>query len=396
MSIQIYKFEDYNTYQVHNDVLDIQRSSSDIQELFPYQYRYSRKTNLRYVVPLPKDFLNTVLSLSENANAIPSIISTDAILKYSEFPLTFEDKLYFHSNCTIPRAKVTQKYTRTIKTHLADKCVVPVPRKSINITPMAIFLDSEKGNIYYFTLERKWISGQWRESLPTICSSYPLGTKVVDINKNLNNIRVTSNRYSNLDYWMPIWKLFLQSTLIYYGPALDLDYENSWIGDYVYKKIHNLITEDQVLATLGDTSNEFSKELYQSIQSMLNSSDGATVDIGIKTLAELNYEKYKNSIIHLLTHSNTLYRHRSVKQSTSVKHMLEFLGLYRFHNEVYKSSIHIDDFNLLKDILALCVEKEVLSFKNSFMSKYKFIDFELDYSYKITPKLTDENIKIEE
>ena len=91
--------------------------------------------------------------------------------------------------------------------------------------------------------------------------------------------------------------------------------------------MHDVVPEDKILATLGDSTNELTREIYNNISEMLNSKDSTIVGLGLKTLAELDYEKYHNTSTYLLQTTWRKWKDNKMKTNAGVKYMLKFLGL---------------------------------------------------------------------
>ena len=136
--MNIYKFELFDTYRVDARVLtEFGIPNRKVKHSFHYMYR---DRNNQLVVPIPKKIEVTVdeeLSPHIGKIDIRSLVNT-----VTDF--TFEDKVYLHSDCTIPRAKVTQKYTRVLKADKADICVVPKLERELNTENLAIFINRDK------------------------------------------------------------------------------------------------------------------------------------------------------------------------------------------------------------------------------------------------------------
>ena len=147
--IKVYKFELFDTYKVDARVLtEVGISNRQVKHSFKYMYR---DRNNQLVVPVPKKIEVTVDVESPHTGKIDirSLVNT-----VTDF--TFEDKIYLHSGCTIPRAKVTQKYTRVLKADKADICVVPKLERKSNTENLAIFLNKERNKIYVLENALKW------------------------------------------------------------------------------------------------------------------------------------------------------------------------------------------------------------------------------------------------
>ena len=293
--MNIYKFELFDTYRVDARVLtEFGMPNRKVKHSFYYTYR---DRNNQLVVPIPKKIEVTV---DEELPHIGKIDTRSLVNTITDF--TFEDKVYLHSDCTIPRAKVTQKYTRVLKADKADICVVPKLERELNTENLAIFINRDKNKIYVLENTSEWNQGKCTYYTAEKCAGFTLGSSILDINPSLRGTFIKERTYYRAPqdtFTMDNWKDFLASSLIYYGPTLSLYTKEFWIPDMLYNKLHDIITEDKLLATLGDSTNEFTKEVYDNLREMLNSSDNTIVGLGLKAVAEMDYEKYRNTTVHL-------------------------------------------------------------------------------------------------
>ena len=357
--ISVYKFRLFTTYKVDARVVtEFGMSNRLVRHSFQPMYR---GRNNQMVVPIPKK-----IKVVTN----PDIPHTDKIditpFLNTVTDFTFEDKVYIHSNCAIPRAKVTQKYTRVLKPEKADICVVPKLKRESNTENLSIFINRNKRKIYIINDIVDWNSNKYIYYPSEKCSNFALGSCILDINPSLRDtLIIEKNYYGDIDktFSMENWKDFLASTLLYYGPVLSLYTNESWIADLLYNKIHDVITEDVLLATLGDSTNEFTKEAYDNLKEMLKSTDETVVGLGLKAIAEMNYEKYRNTTVHLLCNNSMKWTRNDMRSSSSVKYMLNYLGLWRSAKENYANTTTPEDFTLMQEVVGNDFNERVKAIK---------------------------------
>ena len=379
----VYKFDNYSTYKIISSVLYDPGTINGTTRVLtdPFMSYYYKKYN-GIVVPI----LNKIdITLDEDCSYNGKIDIEHLLNTVDNF--TFEDKLYLHPNCNIPRAKVTQKYTRVIKPEKADICVVPKLEKIFNTENISIFINRSKYKLFILTNDRCWNNGKLNTYTSDICSKFPLESSILDINPYLKNSLIKESRYNNCSNLNSNWKDFLESTLLYYGPVVYLNNKETWIADLLYNKLHDVITEDRILDTLGDSTNEFTKEVYDNLKEMLKSSDNNVVGLGLKAVAEMDYEKYRNTTIHLLCNCGTNWTRNKMKSSSSVKYMLNYLGLWRNVLDKYTKTITQEDFDLMQEVAVSAFKEKVEVLKKSFKSDFPFTDLELSYQFKISPRL---------
>lgn len=385
----VYKFDNYSTYKISSSVLyntgTIKGTTRVLAD--PFIPDYYKKYN-GVVVPI----LNKIDIILNKDCSYTGKIDIEHLLNTVD-NFTFEDKLYLHPNCNIPRAKVTQKYTRVIKPEKADVCVVPKLERTLHTENISIFINRNKYKLFILINYSYWDNNKLNTYTSDICSKFPLERRVLDINSCLKDSFIKSSNYYKYSDSSPYiqpeeWKDFLESTLLYYGPVVYLNNKEAWIADLLYNKLHDVITEDRILATLGDSTNKFTKEVYDSFKEMLNSSDNSVIALGLKAIAEMDYKTYHNTVVHLL-YSNSKWFHSEVKQnsSSSVKYMLNYLGLWRSVLDKYTNTITQEDFDLMQEIAISTFKVKVEELKKSFNLDFPFTDLELSYQFKISPRL---------
>ena len=389
--IKVYKFELFDTYKVDARVLtEVGTPAKTVTYSFLYMYRDRNNT---LVVPIPKKIEVTADTELPHIGKIDikSLVNT-----VTDF--TFEDKVYLHSDCTIPRAKVTQKYTRVLKAAKADICVVPKLEREWNTENLAIFLNKEKNKIYMLETTLEWSKNKCIYYTAEKCADFTLGSCILDINPSLRDTLIKEKKYYSAaqdTFTMDNWKDFLASSLIYYGPVISLYTKESWIADVLYNKLHDIITEDKLLATLGDSTNEFTKEVYDNLREMLNSSESTVVGLGLKAVAEMDYEKYRNTTVHLLANNQRRWCRNDMRSSASVKYMLNYLNLWRCIIENYSSTTTQEDFALMQEVVKSDFQERVETIQRQFNDRFPFAKLNLTYQFEVLPKLKEESSTLE-
>lgn len=378
--IKVYKFDIFTSYTVDPHVLT-SMGGSKVEHSFKVNYR-SRDN--KWIVPVPKAV--EVLDIDNISKT--GHIDVKNLIEAVMPTFNFDSKLFFHSDCTIPRAKVTQKYTRVLNSSKADICVVPTPAESYRTECVAIFINKLRGKVYTMGCNIVWNRGNNKYITPEICKQYPLGTKITSINPLLKNSHIVEKQYYGdaETYTQDNWLDFLDATLAYCGQALILPTKDKWVGDYLYGIMHDVVPEDKILATLGDTTNELNREAYDSILEMLNSKDSTVVGLGLKTLAELDYKKYYNTAVHLLNNAKE-WRNNPMRNNVSVKYMLKFFDLWGYVSEKYSNSTTQEDFDMLKEAVEAEFKERVNTLIQSFHYRFPFVEINHEYSFSVNPKL---------
>ena len=376
--MNVYKFYFFDSYIIHPSIFR-DTNTSKIERPFRIYSRHSKDT---WLIPIPK----SIEILDKNSYDKEGAININKLINAVRPIFDFNSKLFLHPNCTIPRAKVTQKYTRVLNINKADICVVPTPDKYYKTRYVAIFLNRSKGKIYTILNDIILVKNNSYIASER-CSKYPLGTKITSIIPSLENSSV-DDKYCNTTeakIRQENWRDFLDAILVYCGHALILPDKSKWVGDYLYDTMHDVISEDKILATLGDSTNELTREIYNNISELLNSKDSTVVGLGLKTLAELDYEKYHNTSAYLLQSTWEKWKNNKMKTNASVKYMLKFLGLRNDGFTRYSNSITPEDFNFLKEIIETDFSQSINSLVESFIGKYPFAKIDYNMNFTIDP-----------
>lgn len=370
----VYKFDNYSVYGISPKVLTIKPVGA-LEQVFNFGYYRSQNNTL---VPVPKN-INIDGDKDKSININKLINGT----------IEFEDKVYIHPNCSIPRAKVTQKYTKVLRASNADVCVVPKADRTFEVNTVALFINKIKGKIYYINPEQTWDKGKYVTWGIEACDNQPLNTAITQINPDLINSYIKEHKF----YADPTlctnenWEDFLNSTLIYYGPYISVSPKELYVAALLYNKLHNVVTEDTVLATLGDKENELTEESYDNISQMLRSMDDTVVGLGLKALAELDYKKYRNTVKFLLCNTSSKWTRNKMKQSTSVKYMLNYLNLWGHTHENYTQDTSIEDFNMMKKAIIKAFDAKINHVKESFKYRFPFAVIDFSYNFDVNPIL---------
>ena len=387
MSI-VYKFETFETFLVDNYLLD------NVATKDPYWPFYnSYENNNQLFSPVPKNI--KIDDLEENK--LSGYINPSQFLSNPIPSFNYQSALYVHSNCTLPRAKITQKYKRVLKPDAAHICVVPTITHSYRIYQMAIFANREANKVFIIQMGYHWSQGK-KIVIGNEISYFAAGSKITDINPNIRNYSFPETDYFRMRassqprlYNYKNWPDLLDSSLVYYGPVLVTKPQDRWVSDCMYNKMHDIISETALLSSLEDKGNDFSKEIYDNIVDMLNSKDLDTIGLGLRAIAELNYKKYYNTTLYLLNNASERWRDSPIKYNVSVKYMLKYLGVWNYRLEKYTTETTQEDFDMMNSILLNEINKMNNNIIAEFQRKYPFAEVDFSSTIHLTPKLILEN-----
>ena len=224
-------------------------------------------------------------------------------------------KLYIHSACTFPRANIGNKFKKCLNVLAADAVIIPSPYEG-NITyedNTVVFINDEAKHIYISTFFVYRIDA---ETTYNRIKEAPLGTvltKFLPPTCNLNEIP------------LPI----KEAKLMYVGSMNYFSKEAYHVFDYITYMIpkDKIVYQDTLIKKLNDENNAPTLEIMKSAVDMLKSTDIASVAMGLKTLAALNYSDYKQSFLLTLKETVGYWRYCNARNSTAVKYMLKALGI---------------------------------------------------------------------
>lgn len=377
----IYKLEDYTTYIVYARVLhEPGEIQAPLYNLFNIQYHHENDI----LIPIPENIKYERKETTVDVE-IPEVVVDKNLL-------TDKSKLFIHPNCTIPRAKITQKYKRVIKREKADFCVVPAYPRLLNGEEVAIFKNEETSQLFVVIPHVRWCRGKPKHFAPTMCEFAKIGSSALNIIPDLIKTSVEDREIirNGVVFNKETWTNFINSTLKFYGPSVWVNSDNKYIADIIYDEVHNILTEDDVLASITDEENIFNKDMYDSMLGMLNSDDESVIGIALKTVSELDYVKYYNTISHLLTSCAQKWRDNNMKNTVSVKHMLNFLKIRQSNSPKYLEETTQEDFDLMIETLKSEFIYEMSEYQKLFLGNYPFVNLEFSYNFNVTPRLKNE------
>lgn len=377
----VYKLENYTAYVIYAKVLhEPEQQQAQLYNLFDIPYGYDNNI----LVPIPENIKYEIKKDTVDIE-MPEVVVDKNLL-------TNKSKLFIHPNCTIPRAKITQKYKRVIKKEKADFYVVPTYPHLINGEEIAIFKNEETSQIFIIRSCARWIGGKSVVFTPKICEFAEIGSHVLNIVPDLIKTSVEDRKIvrNGVIFNKNIWANFINSTLMFYGPGVWVNSNNKYIADIIYDELHNILTEDDIISTVNSEENIFNKDMYDSMLDMLNSADESIIGIALKTVSELDYVKYYNTISHLLTSCCQKWRNNNMKNTVSVKHMLNFLKIRQFNSPNYLEETTQEDFDLMIETLKSEFTHEMSEYQKSFLKDYPFVNLEFSYNFNVIPKLKNE------
>lgn len=302
-----YGYEDYQVTRIGYNIFENTTHSCN-----PYCWWYGKNVFTHY--PIDASYINGynfILEIKENPQA-----------------LIGASKVYIHPSCTIPRTSLASKYKRCLSAVMADAIIVPGKNlQDVDIWKgTAVFINDTAKKVYLCMFYPD-------TQTDILLNNVKLGTKLINL--------VPPISHQNLD------NDIREATLEYCGPIARFNSATAFALDYMIGLLpkDKIVFQDTIMKTLGDESNVPTYENMVSIAEMLDSKSDDVVDLGLKTLAALDYAKYPQSVLTVLMH-NTTWKYAKAKTSTAVKYMLKKLdcysGYYVSYNDRYISQADYD------------------------------------------------------
>lgn len=252
-------------------------------------------------------------------------------------------KIYTHPSCTLPRESIAKKYKRCINAIQADVVVIPKPSTDIWCTRTVVFVDEKKKLLLYYQFGNRWYGLSTEDIIAyNRILQFPKGTPLYEM--------VHPNRMDDFKRDYPSAKL---AETGYYG---EFTAKNKYLVDYMTYLLpkNKIVFQETLTNELNDETNKSSFETFMSIHDMLMSADKEIRNVGLKTLATMNYTDFKNSAICVLRHTVKNWKNDyKARNSTGVKYMMKILGItYPTERamEYHGAYIRKEDFEILEKL----------------------------------------------
>lgn len=123
------------------------------------------------------------------------------------------------------------------------------------------------------------------------------------------------------------------------------------------------------------TNNELTKEVYDSLNTMLKSKDAGTIELGIKMLNNFDVNKYALKIASLIRLNNVNIERNKALQTVGFKNILSQLGTdlnaikygdtLQYYNNLYGASSNLEDKEEIKEYLIQEIKNRIINQYNS-------------------------------
>lgn len=336
-------YEDYKLYEIGNGCFTYDSL---------YYYRYCHKCSA--VHPCGSQMLLSDMNLFINPiKEMPSIPDSGNI--------------WIHQSCKIPRKQVYTKYKRVKDPYEADIVVIHKSNSSLYPPKLAMLAVNEEAKIAVLSLF------PLKHNIDTLKNDVEIGkTKIADILKH----RPTNET-------IPLEDILEATVVKFTNVYLTSDPNDSAFDVYSGNlPSFNLVYDTTFLDKIYDTDSSIEVENLISIYDMLVSKDLDAPGLGLVTLANLPYTRYKNSVAFILNKAcETCYTftHHKAMRYKAVDAMLKFLKYYKLSTP-YSRSIGRCDWKILKQLLF-----KYGSYNFTVLSKMHFLklDYEGDTIYPL-------------
>ena len=105
----------------------------------------------------------------------------------------------------------------------------------------------------------------------------------------------------------------------------------------------------------------------------------------------MDYEKYRNTTVHLLANNNIYWSRNDMRSSANVKYMLKYLNLWGNPRENYAFTTTQEDFALMQEVVKSDFQERVESIQKQFNNRFPFAKLDLTYQFEVSPKLEEES-----
>lgn len=317
---KIFGLEDYTVLRMSDFILRAVMRNS----IFSWQ-SYWHPGNI--IIPLQKGICNRT--------SLKGIITENSDI------LNNAKSLYIHKACKMPRNIIAQKYKKCLNPWTADAIVVPNEDMDDNVhyEDALIFINEQKKLVIYITdFHNLGDNG-----------NFQMGASLMNsLNENSRFDDDTWGKFTSQDV--------LDARLDYVGKVACVDNKQDYILDIISGTLpkDKFVYEDTVMKSLSNEENKPTLEFMLSIVEMLKSSDEDIQGSALKALANIDYTRYPNSVITVLSDSRSKWRYNPATYTTAVKFMFKQLGIGspRIRYITYNSKmISKEDYELVKEIL---------------------------------------------
>lgn len=293
-----YIFNGYDKYEVMGVY-----GSNFIQGNHGYRLEriYNYGNGDKILFPAPKELLNSCNKVVLDIEEHPELLDT-------------AKKLYIHPCCEISRETVSRKYKRCLKMATADAVIIPKDNYCKDVMEhAAMFINDDDKMIIYTSF---W-SGEdaYMDAYDKLCAK-PMGTKLIDC-INL----------AKREYLVSYYPKAANAELAFTGTIAEFSTKQKHLIDYASYLLpkDKLVFEDTLMKDLSDETNIPTFDSMMSVYEMLESKEDSIRDLGLKTLAAMDYSNYPKSTTYIL--KKTAWQYTKARNSTAVKYMLKTLGI---------------------------------------------------------------------
>lgn len=297
-------------------------------------------TTLPYILPNYRKAYITESCISKNISreTLSSLRFSGKDFQENKALLNTAKKLFIYPECSIPRALVAEKYSKSLNHWAADAVVIPHCDIKIGIKEALVFVNEDAKLIvisdsYYKDIDKEKLKPDtsFKEMMVGIMDSRDtIGFPVSDVEN---------------------------ATFMYHGTIYTIDARQRHIIDAFTNNLptDKIIYEDTLLKALGNTDNQITLESLTSIKDMLESKDSDTVSAAMKALAFMDYMSYPNSVKLLfnIVLKSSIYYNKTCNSAAFkclVKNLFKTSSKRWWFGD-YSSSITQKDYDLLEQLL---------------------------------------------
>ena len=353
---ELYNYKDYDCSKITPNVLyggtsrEIYEGTCDTT-ILPYD------NTIAGYIDTYDYFLKASTLLKENKNIIDDIKS-----------------VYITPNCKMSRSQITNKYKKTLNPWLADAIIIPeLDTKTQNkchlLSNVAVFINELHKTVYIIEIDSK--------------DTTMLLTLKENVGKSLRSI-INENQQPWYDP-----SATYDSTLEFFGRALSIPSSESWICDILTGIIPNnkLLYESTLAKSLGSADNKFTADSISNIIDLLSSSESETISVGLKALANMDYNNFPNIAIYILRNNYCNWVNNKARHSVAVKYMLNILKCDKGYPS-FNNTTTDEEYAILYPFIKNTVDSNCVKSISNCQSGFPFIRLTSELQYKIEPVIS--------
>lgn len=256
----------------------------------------------------------------------------------------FGDGIYIESKCIIPRSRIAAKFNRRINEESADHVLLPNPsfvnQCEIPMNDHLIFVDHKEKIVFdlrYSQSDR--VKSEVKDALETFNSLDESERKLSNL-FNLKNLFCGFYKYESPESRASkkaVFNSLMNSEFFYNGPMILVGSSNLWVQNVLDDNYDSFVIEDEIYPMTCD-DDDIDEDTIENLLDLLNSPDAQSVSLGLGIVSEMNFDKYRNLILEILSRASAdSIQYNKSSRNVAEKFMQSYLGI-NFNDKPYYDS----------------------------------------------------------